>query len=125
MRPVPIPDEAVWEGAVRRVVAGPGGDLTGDIRPVEALIDADDYGPRFNMLIRLDPGDLEQLQESPHFWLTWHGDHLHPFSVTMPPRRVCRVCGCTEDRACKDPETGQGCSWAAEDLCSVCARRPS
>lgn len=27
--------------------------------------------------------------------------------------RVCRVCGCTEDRACV-----LGCTWVEEDLCS-------
>lgn len=32
----------------------------------------------------------------------------------------CRVCGCTEERSCSDPP-GR-CSWAADDLCSVCAR---
>lgn len=29
----------------------------------------------------------------------------------------CRVCYCTEDRACSPP-----CSWAEDDLCSTCAR---
>jgi len=30
----------------------------------------------------------------------------------------CRVCGCTEDRACEG-----GCSWVEIDLCSACDRR--
>lgn len=30
--------------------------------------------------------------------------------------RTCRVCGCTDERAC--PE---GCWWVEEDLCSECA----
>ena len=30
--------------------------------------------------------------------------------------RTCRVCGCTDERACPG-----GCYWVAEDLCSVCA----
>ncbi len=29
--------------------------------------------------------------------------------------RACRVCGCTDDEACKG-----GCSWAGTDLCSRC-----
>lgn len=29
--------------------------------------------------------------------------------------RMCRRCGCTEDRACKG-----GCSWADRDLCTAC-----
>lgn len=32
------------------------------------------------------------------------------------PNRKCRVCGCTEDRACPG-----GCSWVEKDLCSACA----
>lgn len=34
----------------------------------------------------------------------------------------CRVCGCSDFDACFDPETGAGCYWVDEDLCSVCAR---
>jgi hypothetical protein len=36
--------------------------------------------------------------------------------------RYCRVCGCTEGNACHDDETGVGCHWVDQDLCSVCAR---
>lgn len=31
--------------------------------------------------------------------------------------RTCRVCGCTDDRACLPP-----CSWVDETLCSACAK---
>lgn len=31
----------------------------------------------------------------------------------------CRVCGCTDDRACPG-----GCWWVADDLCSACGSRP-
>ncbi len=34
--------------------------------------------------------------------------------------KVCRVCGCTEDHACFDEIEQQPCSWAEEDLCTVC-----
>lgn len=30
---------------------------------------------------------------------------------------ICRVCGCTEERACEG-----GCTWVAADLCSACVR---
>lgn len=36
------------------------------------------------------------------------------------PRR-CRVCGCTDDRACIDAATGEACHWAEPGLCSACA----
>lgn len=34
---------------------------------------------------------------------------------------VCDVCGCSDEQACVD-EDGNACVWAAEDLCSFCAR---
>jgi len=34
-----------------------------------------------------------------------------------PPRR-CRICGCTQERACEG-----GCYWVAPDLCSACQWR--
>jgi hypothetical protein len=33
--------------------------------------------------------------------------------------RACRVCGCTQERACVDPEHGC-CWWVEPDLCSHC-----
>lgn len=33
--------------------------------------------------------------------------------------RRCRVCGCTDDRACV--VQGVPCCWVSEDLCSACA----
>jgi hypothetical protein len=36
----------------------------------------------------------------------------------MGPRK-CRVCGCTNDKACITPEGP--CSWVEWDLCSACA----
>lgn len=35
--------------------------------------------------------------------------------------RSCRLCGCTENRACVDPRDGQPCAWAGPDLCTACA----
>ena len=36
-------------------------------------------------------------------------------------KRTCKICGCTEDRACI---TSEGpCHWTAEDLCSACNPR--
>lgn len=32
------------------------------------------------------------------------------------PERSCRVCGCTDARACQP----FGCYWVEEDLCSAC-----
>lgn len=35
----------------------------------------------------------------------------------------CRECGCTDSRACLDPESPGGtCYWVKPDLCSRCAR---
>lgn len=37
----------------------------------------------------------------------------------------CRECGCTDERACLDEETGLPCHWTdeSESLCNVCALR--
>lgn len=32
--------------------------------------------------------------------------------------RECRVCGCTDDKACHTPDGP--CHWVAADLCSAC-----
>ena len=34
--------------------------------------------------------------------------------------RKCRVCGCTDDKACLDEKTGEPCHWVEDDLCSNC-----
>ena len=40
------------------------------------------------------------------------------FKEIVANERVCKVCGCTNDNACKG-----GCSWVAADLCSHCAEK--
>lgn len=34
----------------------------------------------------------------------------------------CRVCGCTDDRACVSQDEGP-CYWVEEDLCSACVNK--
>lgn len=85
MRPTPIPDHEIWDGAIRRVIAPPGGDLTHpDIAPVEALIDrAPTTGVVcFSMRCELEPGDLAKLQAGGRVWLTFYGG-IPPFSLTV------------------------------------------
>ena len=41
--------------------------------------------------------------------------HHHRPSAAAPPVRACRLCGCTENRACLG-----GCYWVEQDLCSAC-----
>lgn len=42
--------------------------------------------------------------------------------VQTTPTIACRLCGCTEDRACVDLRDGGGCHWVNDsDLCSKCA----
>ena len=40
------------------------------------------------------------------------------------PPRACRVCGCTEARACADL-FGEPCHWVEADLCSACLFEPA
>lgn len=121
MRPTPIPDHEIWDGAVRLVISPPDGDLTNpDIAPVEALVDQSPSTGAQNLSVRceLEDGDLEKLQAGGTVWLTFWGGMV-PWAATvidpvMAPRR-CRVCGCTDARAC--PPT---CCWVEADLCSSC-----
>jgi len=53
-----------------------------------------------------------------------YASELHP-NPNPAALRVCEGCGCTDDDACLDPETGEACYWVEAydgDLCSVCAR---
>lgn len=34
-------------------------------------------------------------------------------------RRICRLCGCHQEKACVDAD-GEPCGWAARDLCTAC-----
>lgn len=83
MRPSSIPDDEVWEGAKRVVFSGPDGDLTGDIRPAEMLVDHGPQGQIIRARIVLDPGDAERLAAGEPFWVSFWADHLHPFDVAM------------------------------------------
>ena len=38
--------------------------------------------------------------------------------------QACRVCGCTQNRACGDPTLGT-CHWVEPDLCSFCQGEPA
>lgn len=86
MRPVPIEDGDVWPGA-RRLVIGPpvGHELTGDIRPVEALVESSpQYGTVFRCKIQLEPGDLERLQANGGvFWVSQMSPRMVPWDVAI------------------------------------------
>ena len=82
MRPTPIPDAEAF--GPRMVIAGPDGDLLGEIRPVEAVIAHANGAPAIFLRIALDPGDLEKLTDHGVFWLTIYGRQLPPFSLTIP-----------------------------------------
>jgi hypothetical protein len=86
VRPVPIPDEAIWPNAVRVVVAGPGGDLTGEIPAVEALADETHSGwRRLSVRCALGPGELERLAAGECVWVSFYGGGMPPFSVDVAP----------------------------------------
>lgn len=86
MRPAPIPDEAVWEGARRVVFTAPDGDLTStEIAPVEVLVDqGGETGIcRVNVRCVLEPGDIEKLAAGGTVWLSIYGHQLPPFSLDV------------------------------------------
>jgi hypothetical protein len=68
MRPAPIPDDDVWDGARRIIIAPPGGDMTDpEISSVEVL------------------GDLDALAAGGTVWVSFYGGILQPFSVDVLP----------------------------------------
>lgn len=86
MRPAPIPDDAIWEGARRMVIAPPDGDLTSThIAPVEVLLDVaqDSRMPRISARCVLEPGDLDKLRDGGTVWVSFYGTQLMPFSVDV------------------------------------------
>lgn len=86
MRPTPIPDEEIWEGAARMVIGPPAGTAPTDdtIRPVEVLVEhAPDGGFIFRSRVVLEPGDLERLAAGEPFWVSQWGHQLQPFDVAM------------------------------------------
>lgn len=92
MQPIPIPQATVDKGEplgwVRKVIAGPDGDLTGEVRPIEALIGFvqtgdGDIRPEFNILIKIEEDDKPLLEKHGHrFWITFTG-HVVPFSLSV------------------------------------------
>ena len=100
MIPIPIPDNiAVADGAVdltvpgtlrRVVISPPDGDLTGDIRPVEALVGLDPaHGTVVTLLIALEDGDLQRLREmakddgTPAVWHSMYTNQIPAFAVEI------------------------------------------
>lgn len=93
MRPTPIPDHEVWEGATRRVFAAPDGDLTNpDIAPCEALVDVSPSTGVRNISVRceLEAGDLEKLQAGGTVWLTFWGGMVPWAATVVEPREAGR-----------------------------------
>jgi hypothetical protein len=49
-------------------------------------------------------------------------DHIAGILELNEQGLICGLCGCTEEQACFDDVTKQGCHWVKPGLCSVCAR---
>lgn len=89
MRPAPIPDGEVWDGAKRIVIGPPGNDLHSQISAVEVLVDASTVGPRVSARCVLEDGDLDALTAGGTVWVSFYGHQLMPFSVdVLPPARA-------------------------------------
>lgn len=82
--PSTIPDGEVWEGS-RRVVVGPprGHDVTGNIRPIEALVLNDGLGPRFATRWVFTPEEAERLSRGEPLWISQWTPQMVVFDVAM------------------------------------------
>ncbi len=89
--PIPIPkntrDLAEARGYRVKVIAGPDGDLTGDIRPVEALVgivvnDDEPPYPEFHVLLEIDEDTWDVMNKHGHrMWITFMGA-IVPFNMS-------------------------------------------
>ena len=61
-------------------------------------------------------GEVTPGKTCPHCGVT--GKPLKPEPVLPFHERKCRVCGCTQDRAC--PTKEGPCHWVEDDLCCAC-----
>jgi hypothetical protein len=94
MRPTPIPDHEIWEGATRKVILPPDGDMTNpDIAPVEALVDRSPSlgSVRLSVRCELEDDDLHQLQAGGTVWITFWGGMV-PWSTSVLPPAPCPTC---------------------------------
>lgn len=114
MRPTPIPDAEVWEGATRKVFAAPGGDLTDtQVAPVEALVDQSPATGGMTASVRcvLEDDDLANLQAGGTVWLTFWGGMIPWAATVVAPSEVTRREARTPDtRDC--PDVGHPHRWA-------------
>lgn len=88
MRPVPVDAAEVWPGAVRHVMAPPGGDLThpgvSSLDVVADLVNIEGEGVnvRYSAKCALEPGDLEKLAAGGYVWVSFYGAVV-PFCVDV------------------------------------------
>lgn len=85
MRPAPIPDGEIWDGAQRIVIGPPGNDLHSGIAAVEVLVDQAASGPRVSARCVLEDGDLDSLAAGGTVWVSFYGQQIMPFSVDVLP----------------------------------------
>lgn len=76
-------------------------------------------GPRGGQGFRITPKGAKAVMD-------FHATKIKPKPRKhKAPAGHCRVCGCTEDRACADTNAhGDGCHWVEPDLCNVCKANP-
>lgn len=90
MHVTPISDELIeqWGNGARRLVMAPpqGHEFTGDIRPVEMLVEMTTVDgmvmPTYRARFILDPGDLDALMAGQAIWLT-QLSHVVPFDLQV------------------------------------------
>lgn len=111
MRPTPIPDAEVWEGATRQVIAAPDGRLDNpNIAPVEALVDESPDTGHKTLSVRcvLEGNDLEHLQAGGVVWLTFWSAMVPWAATVVPPMpdAACRWLNCqrTDDHTHEDEQ---------------------
>lgn len=82
MKPRSIPDHCVPDGCRRYTIAPAPGD-EGRVLPVEAVAGVVNDQVRMSVLVELEDGDLERLDDVGAIWVTMLTPQLPPFAVTI------------------------------------------
>lgn len=85
------------------------------VHPLAERVVDDDRAARALELLANHAGKTLQISVQPGEVRRAIETHAALLAAASPGVRRCRVCGCTDDRACPG-----GCWWAGPDLCTAC-----
>lgn len=105
MNPTSIPDEEIWDGAIRYVAMPPDGDITGEggIEPVEMLkgIIADTEMPFQAVRFTATQEEAQRLMNGEPLWLVYFFPYPVPVALNFLNEMI-------SDEPAGEPSNGEG-----------------